>query len=40
MSNSDGFHARWEAEHRVLSGEAEPQELLELGDEGVVARGA
>ena len=33
VSNSDGFHARWEAEHRVLSGEAAPQELVELADD-------
>lgn len=39
VSNSDGFHARWEAEHRVLSGEAAPQELVELADEGVGVRG-
>lgn len=38
VSNSDGFHARWEAEHRVLSGEAAPQELVELADEGVGVR--
>ena len=39
VSNSDGFHARGEAEHRVLSGEAAPQELVELADEGVGVRG-